>query len=404
MWGKLGEDFCQTKKFVRFLTGPLAFRTSPCLVIFTSRPVRKPQYKPFPSPSCSNELPEMKSPTRERKLQKELAPGFFGARKRCGPMGTAWPRSDPPPTSPQPPPRTPGAPPARMKEGGGGSPGARGSPATARARADPPVGAQRLPGAPAARRPQFPSELLPRKGADYKKGERPASMLRRVGPQHSTKARPPTSDLHPRNLGAVLDGLGRCTSSCRTLTSETQEWRLATQPTSCATPQHRNRRTQFPLPQAGYLSVRDPPRPIAAAAAAPADWLRKSAGSRGRGRRGNQWNQRWAGTGTSRAVLRGQHRTCGERGPGGGAGAGALGLGRGLSSWTDACHTRPPAAAAPASSGSSLCLCSLSQLSAEPRLFHPALCPWSVTRAQIPSRVGVTSWGLRRKRSPSGSV
>lgn len=161
----------------------------------------------------------------------------------------------PPPTSPQPPPRTPGAPPARMREGGGGSPGARGSPATARARADPPVEAQRLPGAPAARRPQFPSELLPRKGADYKKRERPASMLRRVGPQHSTKARPPTSDLHPRNLGAVLDGLGRCTSSCRTLTSETQEWRLATQPTSCATPQHRNRRTQFPLPQAGYTSA-----------------------------------------------------------------------------------------------------------------------------------------------------
>lgn len=199
---------------------------------------------------------------------------FLGNQKGCGPLGTAGPRSDPslaPAPSPhsEPPPargeggkrRLSGCP--RVTRGGRGSSGpSRRSSVPARSPGD-----SASLGAPSAKGRGTPKQELSKKTGGV-----------------PTFHRGTTSDLHPRNLRPALDSLGRGTSNCKRVTSESQEWQLDTQTTSGATPRPPIR-TVAPLQQARYLSIRDPPRP---AAAAPADWLRKSAGVWGRERRRSQ--------------------------------------------------------------------------------------------------------------------
>ena len=181
----------------------------------------------------------------------------------------------------------------------------------------------------------FPSELSackkprglhsPRSSFRERKGSRPSSAQTGGVP---TFHRGTTSDLHLRNLRPALDSLGRGTSSCRRVTSESQEWRLATQTTSGTMPLPRNR-TVAPLQQARYLSIRDPRDP-------PPPRLPIGCG-----------NQLVSGGGNGEVadeISDGRLRRCGEVGAGpanprGGADAGG-GAGPRWSPWTEPRHTR----------------------------------------------------------------
>lgn len=214
----------------------------------------------------------MKSQNRERQ-PATVGTGFLGNQKGCGPRNKG-PRSDFS-LAPSPLPAL-GAPAgSRGGEVRGGSPDFRGSPAAAGARADLPVGAQCLQ--------EAPGPPLPRSSFCERKGDPQTERSRNrrspnVPQRHDLRPPPQKPPASPRQSGSRHLQLQEGDLRVAGVAAGHPDYKRA------ATPRPRIR-TIAPSSRPGTSASGIHRRP---AAAAPADWLRKSPGVWGRERRRSQ--------------------------------------------------------------------------------------------------------------------